>query len=179
MEDIEDFINKNRMKFNDQRPDKMKMWSKIEKNLPSPRSTPVFILPKKYLKIAAALLIACMIVSLLIIVPDYNQSGQSFAEKTELQDINSHYSRLIAAKLYQIQQSDKLTEDDKKEFFDYFNELEEECASLEADLEMNIDNEEVLTAIIENYRQRINLLEKLLTRINRSKNKYDEQGISI
>ena len=179
MDDIEDFINKNRKEFDDQGPDKMKMWSNIEKELPSLQSTNVYILPKRYLKIAATLLVACLIASLLFLVPNSDQAKQSFAEKSELQDINSHYSRLIAAKLYQVQQSDKLSDADKKEFFDYFQELEDECASLEVDLEMNIDNEEVLTAIIENYRQRINLLEKLLTRINRSKNNNDEQGISI
>jgi hypothetical protein len=179
MDDIEDFIRSNKESFEEQVPDRLKIWANIESQLPKKQEKLRFLNAKVALKIAASLLFLCVVGGILFQSVKTNDMALLQHEQEELTDINSYYSQLISHKVAQVKSSVHLTDADKTEFLRYFDELEEESRRLEKDLELNIDNEHVLAAIVENYRQRLDLLENLLNRLNRSKEKEDEKSISI
>ena len=49
------------------------------------------------------------------------------------------------------------------------DELDAEYLALKKEMETNLDNEQVLEAIVANYKKRIELIEKLLERLNETK----------
>ena len=179
MDELERFISHNREAFDDRRPDKIKMWEKIEQQLPQTPRAKRFSLVNRFMRIAASLLLLALLGSVLFIQSKSDRSTNMIAEQEELQDINSYYNQLIDYKVRQVKTSVALSEADKREFLDYFKELETECEALEKDLALQFDNEQVLSAIVENYRQRLNLLENLLRRLNQTKVKNDEKSILL
>ena len=177
MEELEEFVRKNRNDFDGQRPRKEKMWAHIEQQLPEQgevkrpnNSTRIWFLTIIVLLFAA-------VGGVLFI--QSKKPAIMMVQQEELHDINSYYTQLISYKVEQVKTSMELSEEDKEEFLEYFQELENECKKLETDLTQQLDNEQVLGAIVENYRQRLNLLENLLRRLNNTKVKSDEKSILL
>ena len=179
MDEIEKFIRENRAAFDDRRPNRMKMWKEVEQKLTAKKPARRFRLSGQWISLAASVFLVAVIGGILIIQSNSNKPAMMIAEQEELQDINSYYNQLISYKVQQVKTSDALSQADKEEFLDYFKELETACESLEQDLALQFDNEQVLSAIVENYRQRLNLLENLLQRLNQTKVKQDEKTILL
>ena len=179
MDELEKFVRSSRDSFDDKAPDSLKMWSRIESRLPKSQATVRRFQTKRILGIAASFIVLCLVGAVVFQSIQINQMSQTQESNEELVDINKYYTQLISHKVQQVQSSNRLSDADKIEYLQYFDELERESKRLEKDLELNIDNELVLGAIVENYRQRLNLLENLLNRLHRSKEKENEKSISI
>lgn len=159
-------------------PDRMKIWSVIENELHGGKRKSGITISFRKLAIAASFILISLAAGLFYY--QTNQQMQTIAlEQNELRDINVYYTQLINYKIEKVKANSELSEDDKEEFLQYFEELERECQKLEIEFKVGLDNEVVLEAIVNNYRQRLNLLENLLNRLNRSKEYKDENSISL
>jgi len=97
-----------------------------------------------------------------------NAQQQNFANQ-ELQDIDMYYQSMVNSQVQLVKSNLNLSAEDKEEFLQFMDELDEEYNELKIDLNDNLDNELVLEAIISNYKKRIELMENLLKQINESK----------
>jgi len=180
MDDFEKNIRKNRQEFGGERPNREKMWANIEKRLPAPESKIIPLWKRTGFRIAAGFLIVLGFAALLFTAnSNADQAGLAIQESNEMLEINMHYKKLVDLQLRKLEANQTLTASDKKEFIQYISDLEKENDSLKKELEDNLDNQEVLKAIISNYKKQIDLIEKLLERLDQPKTNKDETGISI
>ncbi len=179
MEKLEKIIRDNIHEFDDQPVNRQRIWSQIESNLPQRKKHRTVEIRRRYLNIAASFVVLSLALGFIYLNVKSNSMQSILANQNELHDINSYYNQLIDYKIEKIKLSSALSENDRIEFMNYFQELEEESKILEKDLMNNIDNAEVLSAIVENYRKRLQVLENVLRRINQPKKSEDEKSISI
>ncbi|MEP1017044.1 hypothetical protein, partial [Maribacter dokdonensis] len=95
------------------------------------------------------------------------------------QDIDMHYKGLVTYQVQLVQNNNQLTAADKEEFLSFMVELDAEYEQLKLEMRNNLDNEQVLAAIVSNYRKRIELIENLLQQLNESKIKEDDYGYTL
>jgi len=168
MEDrFEKFIRENREEFDFREPDP-RLWKKIESGI-RPRR---IINWKTIVSRAAVVLIifaASYMVHELIDNDGSMMAGKRPQEKAageivipELQEAELYYSGLISEKLEEVKPILASCPGVEEELNTDLSELDSLYAALKADLNDNIANQDVIEAIIENYRLRIAILEELL-----------------
>jgi len=86
---------------------------------------------------------------------------------------------MVSYQLEELRQSPELNELEKEEFLVYIDDLGKEQEILKEELQKNIDNQDVLEAIVENFEQQISLIDELLDRVDRSKHINYDIGISL
>jgi len=157
---IKQFIEENRAAFDTEEPPQM-VWENVEKTLPRKR-----IHLSRIVRMAAAV---ALILGLGIVIGRYvtPQSETGLA----LSDISQEYAELEGFYTQQINQKIDLLEAQKpndKALID-IQELEKEFDILKKDLDRtNASDEQIIHAMIENYRTKIDILERVLNRINHS-----------
>lgn len=180
MKDLEKFIKKNRSELNSTFPDKNGLWDKISRELDEPK-VEVIPLWKKSYRWAATLLILVGLSSLLGVAFFSSNEQEIPADSItiELRDIDVHYQGLVSSQVALLINHPKLSESSKKEYLSFLDELDEEYAVLRTELSKDLDNEIVLEAIISNYKKRIELIQKLLTLLDDSKLKEDDDAYTL
>ena len=171
MDKLEKFIKENSDSFSEHKADKAKMWKAIAKNLEHPEPKVIPLWRKLPFQIAASIFIILGVFSI------YNLSAKktpvNYANK-ELQQIDSYYQNIVETQVELVQNDKHLSAKNKEEFLKFMIELDKEDAKLKLDLADNLDNQQVLSAIIKNYKKRIELIENLLNQINESKKDIHE-----
>lgn len=176
MDNLEEYIQKNRKAFDDQSLDKDKLWSGISQELqPEKKVIPLWKRPLARVAASITLILALSATAALWFFQQPLDSEASFASQ-ELMEIDMHYQQLVTHQVNLIQRHPSLTESDKKEFLSFMDELDAEYELLKKEMQDNLDNERVLEAIVDNYKKRIELIENLLRQINASKNETHEEG---
>ncbi len=100
------------------------------------------------------------------------------APPSEALEIDFYYARLAETQIQKLKQNQDLTQEEKDEFLEYISELITEQKELTSKLQHNLDNEELLVATINNFKQQIKLIEQLLERVESRKYKsYESNGI--
>jgi hypothetical protein len=180
---LEKFILENREEFDIHEP-RNEVWGKIERN----------IRPKKSVNWRMAIGRAAAVI--LIFAASYmvhdileNRSSKITRSKTrkekeliipELREAEIYYSNLISEKLLEIKPM--FSEDPKleEEIIYDLNQLDSIYEELKNDLRDNISNQEVIEAMIQNYRLRLSILEDVLSQLkpeeddnNTKYNSYD------
>ena len=178
MDNFEKHIRENAAEFEDYQADRSKMWVHIKTELKTeaPKVIPLWRSP--LLRIAATVLILLGVsafIGLSVFSNIGHESENGFASQ-ELQDIDMHYKNLVSFQVQLVQDHPKLSEEDKREFLSFMDELDEEYQLLKLEMEKNLGNARILEAIIGNYKKRIELIENLLKQINDSKTKHDDYG---
>ena len=168
---FEKFIREKREEFDFREPDPA-LWKQIEANIKPRRVINWRVIASR----AAAVLIifaASYMVHELI-----DNNGRTLAERKwqqkpakeiiipELQEAELYYSGLINEKLEEIKPILANCPGVEEELRFEMTELDSLYTDLKTDLKDNIANQEVIEAIIENYRLRISILEELLKEIN-------------
>ncbi len=103
----------------------------------------------------------------------------------ELAEANKYYTGLIQTKLNEVQSALISYPEIKKDMRHEMAELDSVYQSLKSDLKDNISNPEIIDAMIQNYRLKLNLLEQIQTELqeqsgkNNTKNKRHETRKSI
>ncbi len=175
MDDFEKHIVDNRAVFNEHTLDKGKMWGRISAELEQSGPEHVPFWKTSWMRIAATVIILIGIASIATLtVFDRTNSGEGSQLSQELNEIDMHYTGLVADQIRLVQNHPKLSETDKKEFLSFIEELDEEYLFLKSEMEKNLDNEKVLEAIVQNYKKRIELIERLLQQINDAKHSTDD-----
>lgn len=175
MDNFEKHIRENSTLFDEHKADKAKLWAKIESKLDDTKPKVIPLWKSPMLRIAASVLIILGL-SVFSTMGDDAQNG--FASQ-ELQDIDMHYKSLVSFQVQLVQDHPKLSDEDKKEFLSFMDELDEEYKLLKLEMEKNLDNGRILEAIVGNYKKRIELIENLLKQINDSKTNHDDYGYTL
>ena len=171
MDKLEKFIKENSDSFSEHKADKAKMWKAIAKNLEHPEPKVIPLWRKLPFQIAASILIIVGVFSVYNL--NTRKAPVNYASK-ELQQIDSYYQNIVETQVKLVQNDKHLSAKNKEEFLKFMIELDKEDAKLKLDLADNLNNQEVLSAIIKNYKKRIELIENLLNQINESKKDIHE-----
>jgi hypothetical protein len=176
MDELEKQIRENKFLFDEHRADKSKIWKSIEANLDSmePKVIPLWRSPKFRVAAGIAIVVGLFFMFNFLNVEKREYSVKNSETNQELQDVDVYYSNLVAYQVQLLQNSSKLSSEEKKEFLLFMDELDIEYDELKLELKKNINNEFILEAIIKNYKKRIELIENLLHQINESKKTPNE-----
>ena len=182
MDNFEKHIKENKNLFDQHKADKAKLWANIESKLDTSDSKPTTIKlwNSRILKVAASIVIAIGLFSLInFFTVNELDVQQNSMKAQELSDIDMHYKALVAYQVKLVNSNSKLSQDEKKEFLLFMDELDEEYDLLKLEFQKNLDSERVLEAIVINYKKRIEIIEKLLEQINSSKKTNDNYGYTL
>lgn len=169
MDNFEKHIIENKDKLNSYKADKAKMWNAISMELDAPLQKEIPLWRSPLFKIAMSLILIIGIFSFFVLsFNNKNSQQQNFANQ-ELQDIDMYYQSMVNSQVNLVKNNVNLSAENKKEFLQFMDELDEEYNGLKIDLKDNLDNELVLEAIISNYKKRIELIENLLNQLKKSK----------
>lgn len=175
MDNFEKQIREQRAQFDKAFANKEKLWTKIDAGIQTPTKKPGW-------KRIGLLTIFILVVSLFIykMMNKTTPEAQQYAmiQKQELLQIDHHYGKLVSFQIEKLRGAPQLDDAEKEDFMKYINYLSQEQIELKNELNNNIDNQEVLEAIIQNFQQQVNLISELLDRIDQSKETSNE-GISL
>lgn len=167
---LEQFVQENRPTFDNEKPPAF-VWENVEKNLPRKR-----IRMYRVLRMAAAVL---LILGLGIVIGRF--AGQPSKTELALSDISNEYAELEDFYTQKINQKINLLKDrepDERALAD-IKELEQEFETLKRELNAtNAEDEQIIQAMIENYRTKIDILERVLNRTNHLK-EHKTNNLSI
>ncbi len=180
MDNFEKHIRENRAQFDEHKADKEKLWAAIAGELKKEEPKVVPLWKSSWLKVAAGIAILLGVAALV----NFSNMGLGNDMETqyvskELLDIDMHYKGLVSYQVQLVKDHPNLTEEDKAEFLSFMDELDLEYEQLRLEMNNNLDNERVLEAIVSNYKQRIELIEKLLKQINGSKIQDEDYGYTL
>lgn len=151
---LEDFVRDHRDEFDMLEPD-LELWQGVEKKMKRGRKHTF----RYYLSRTAA--VAAIFV-LSLFAQKYIFKHDVTKNIPELAEAEHYYSGLINAKLEEVKPFLSEFPDIKTELDNDLGELDSVYSSLRNDLKDNVANQEVIEAMIENYRLRIDILEEML-----------------
>jgi hypothetical protein len=173
---LEEFVLKNREEFDFYEPDS-RIWDKIKSKIRSGKSINLRLVISR---VAAVLLI--FIISYMINrfinegFPRITLVKDKEVEIPELKEAENYYSGLLNEKLNEIKPILTACPALEEELIYDLNQLDSLYAELKNDLKDNIANQEVIDAMIQNYRLRISILEELLSEIKPDKDESDNKN---
>jgi hypothetical protein len=164
MENLEEYIRKHREEMDMYRPSSV-IWKSIRKELKTGRPTGF-----RWISIAAmiAIILATAVVifrpgyKLLIISNVESNFPMMTQSRLQLKETEIYYNNL-ANTLY-MKATPMLTRNPEieQELFTDISQLDSICTEIKKDLKDNVANQEVIKALIQNYRLKIRLLEDML-----------------
>ncbi|NQZ75579.1 MAG: hypothetical protein HRT61_05625 [Ekhidna sp.] len=149
---LKERINNSREEFDLYPFDSDKEWLEVAPLLAQKKSSKTF----RFIGIAALLT--------LILGFGFLLSFQSDTENSELAEMENYYDGAINQKISLIKNQiddDSILED--------IEEMNIAFSELKADLKDNVDNEEVVTAMMENYRLKLQILEEILKELEKER----------
>ena len=180
MDGFEKHIRNNRSQFDEHKADRGKMWEHIQAGLDekkvdeTPKIKPLW--KRGWFMMAASI---AVVVGLGITLLMNQSDTTQLTDSTELLEIDLYYENIVAQQVKMVYDSPELSEEEKIEFLQFMDELDEEYKLLKTELNKGLDDEQVLEAIIIHYQKRIDIIQSLLTRINQSKKASNEKGIFL
>lgn len=171
MDRLEEHIRKNREDLDRYNPSS-DVWAEINRDL---RKSKRIITPWRS---AAAAIIILTGISLLFVfkgkVTGLNEESASSA--SQLKETEFYYNNLVNS-LYR-EATPLLTgyPDMEKELITDISQLDSICAQIKNDLKDNVDNQEVVEALIQNYRIKIRILEDMVTILKESNDNKEKSN---
>lgn len=161
---LEEFVRGHSQEFDIHEPDEA-LWLKIEKTI-----APKKVIPWK-LYISRAAIVIFLVGASLIGQRLWMKHGQHIAKRNtevelnipELKEAEMYYTGMINAKLEEVKPLLIEHPSLEKELKTDLSELDSVYRSLKNDLKDDIANQEVIEAMIQNYRLRISILEDMLS----------------
>ena len=177
---LEKYILDHREQFDDQEPDPV-IWERIDT-----RKSPVIRINWKDVAWKAAAVAAIFVASYFFhdFMASRNQSSKSFmSENTEdpspmvreLIEAEAYYSSQIDLKKDEVFRLTASNPDVRREIDMEMVDLDRVFSELKEDLKDNTDNEEVIEAMIQNYRLKLDILEEMLLQLNQSNESQKEK----
>lgn len=173
---LEQFIEDNRDSFDSFNPyEAEKVWAKIAEGRKDKQKRKIIL---HYFSRAAAVL---LIFSLSYIFHDFvyknkearismNKTNDIYKQIPELKEAEAYYASLVSVKMEEV----KPFLAKNPQLMNYvnmdFSELDSIYSSLKNDLKDNIANDQVINAMIQNYRLKLRILEELQAEIKQEKN---------
>ena len=163
-------VEQERSKFELYQTDFDSLWSGIEKGIDLEQSQ----LTKPVIwRVAAAILLLMVSVISLLTINTSGQEGLALHEiSIELAETERYYLQQINQRMQVIDSYPEVSSQAKVEIM----ALDSIYNELKVDLKDNIDNEEVVSAMIENYRLKLELLEGILQNIRKEENNEEDEA---
>ena len=175
MENLEEYIRDNRKDLDPYEPSP-EIWEGIKRSLRT--SKPAFI---KWIAAAAVIVI-------ILVTAIFRYKGESYRQSVfisdriekkidnnpQLKESEIYYSNLMK-NLYD-EASPLLASypDARKELLSDMSQIDSICFDIKKDLKDNIDNQEVIEALINNYRTKIHILEDMLVLLKHNENNHSK-----
>jgi hypothetical protein len=163
-------VEQNRSQFEFYQTDFNSLWGEIERGIDQDqdRSTKPVIW-----RIAAAIVLLMVSVVSLLTINTSGQEGLALHEiSIELAETERYYMQQINQRMQVIDAYPEVSSQAKLEIM----ALDSIYNELKVDLKDNIDNEEVVSAMIENYRLKLELLEGILQNIRKEENNEEDEA---
>lgn len=165
MRKLEDFMRDNRDDFDSELPS-FDMWEKIESKLEKNKKGKY-----KFLKIASAIaaVLILAIVGTYMLKPQSESNRYANISDPELKNLletEAFYAQKVSSKVGEIQKCYKVHPELKMDIENDLNELDTMYRELEKDLDDNLYNREVIEAMIQNNRFRLEMVDRVLNQIN-------------
>jgi hypothetical protein len=178
MDNLEEHIRKNRKYFDKYNPPD-KIWKKINKELNLEKS-----LRRKQWFSIAAMIVVILGTALVLFKPQFrwsesarnkNNEKRLYQSVPQLKETEIYYTNLINT-LYK-EATPLLTNnpDVKKELNTDLSQIDSICSDIKKDLKDNISNKEVVEALIQNYRIKIQILEDMLSVLKENENNPEKK----
>lgn len=164
---LKKFVDANREAFEvyDYQPDEWKgIAQKLDEADKIPRRS--VIIPLRYVWRAAAMVIVVLGAVLYMSWHNWKTQTQEMLMSTELQEAGDYYDQLIAVKVATISKLDRRASDAA---FQNMAVLDQAFSELKRDLQDQADNEEVVRAMIDNYKIKLEILEQIIQQLEDKK----------
>ncbi len=164
--DLKNFIDVNRESFEIYDYDQAD-WQGIADRLDSSQGkNKSVIIPLKYLWRSAAMFAVILGAVFYMSWLNWKSHSQHAMMSAELQEAEYYYGELIATRVAAIS---KLDQGAEEEAFRNMEALDQAFIELKTDLKDNADNEEVLHAMIDNYKIKLEILEQIIQQLEERK----------
>lgn len=180
MDKLEKFITGNKDDFNFREPDPA-VWNKIQKSIKQEKTKQV----NWKTIIWRAAVVAIIFVSGYTVSKVWPGSNSgTISEKRQerkldqipqLQEVEAYYSSMINSKLNEVKQHFGQYPDLQEEIQKDFSELDSMYKDLEKDLFDNIATREVVEAMIQNYRLKLEILEDIVNELSEKDKAYENE----
>jgi hypothetical protein len=166
MRKLEEFIQDNRDDFDSMLPSP-ELWGKIESKLEKKNSG----MPKIWkLSAAIAAVLVLALVGTYLFTP-HSTTYRKYAsvsdpEMKNLLETEAFYAEKVSSKINEIEKCYKIYPELKVDIENDLNELDNMYKDLENDLNDNLYNREVIEAMIQNNRLRLEMVDRVLNQIN-------------
>lgn len=164
MDNFEKFIQDNREGFDTLEPSAM-VWNKVEKNLHRKKTIAFRTIIYRAATVALIFLVSFLF-STYMIKNDFKLAGLFKKHQMvipELQEAETYYASLLDNKLQEIKPFLNSEPELEDELLLELSELDSIYKNMKEDLKDNIANQEVIEAMIQNYRLRVSILEDILS----------------
>lgn len=166
MKKLEDFMRDHRDEFDFQLPS-TDMWDKIEGQLDKKEKG-----KHKFLRIATA--VAAVLILGLVGTFMFNRQSDDFRKYASVSDpevknlleTEAFYANQVSSKVNEIQKCYKVYPELKMDIESDLNELDNMYKALESDLKDNLYNRQVIEAMIQNNRLKLEMVDRVLNQIN-------------
>jgi hypothetical protein len=174
---LEQFVEENRDSFDSFSPDQAeKVWGRIEAERKGSQRGKIIL---RYFLRAASVLLIFGLSYLFHDYMDRNKDARIAEEKMndiyqqlpELKEAESYYSSLVSNKLEEMKPFLAENPGISKAVDVDLSELDSVYVSLKNDLKDNVANDQIIEAMIQNYRLKLRILEELQSEIKQEKNK--------
>ncbi|UII28015.1 hypothetical protein LVD15_06210 [Fulvivirga maritima] len=172
---LKNAVQNRRQEFDVYQTDYDAVWGNIDKGL---RKTRRINLWQNIGKMAAAVLLLCVagVVTLQFAGGDYKQGYALHDVSPEMAETEFYYSQQVAEKLQVIKASNTNID---HEVMQNLSMLDSAYAELKNDLKDNADSEEVIDAMIANYRIKLQILEQIIGEIRKHKGESIDEDVNI
>jgi hypothetical protein len=166
MKKLEDFMRDNRDDFDSELPSP-DLWKGIESKLVKKDKGKY-----RFLKIASAVaaVLILAIIGTFMLKPESNNyrkfAGVNDPEIKNLLETEAFYAQKVSSKINEIQKCYKIYPALKMDIENDLNDLDKMYRELEKDLNDNLYNREVIEAMIQNNRFRLEMVDRVLSQIN-------------
>ena len=124
------------------------------------------VIPLKYVWRSAAVFVLIVGAAFYMSWVNWKNQSQDLMMSSELQEAEYYYGELIATKVAQIARLDSEAE---QEVFRNMEALDQAFLELKTDLKDNADNEEVIHAMMDNYKIKLEILEQIIQQLEERK----------
>lgn len=174
---LEEFVKANREAFDDREPDPS-LWLRINPQNEQPPADRKL----RWMRYAAAAAVIFAFVSAGIwFLSGTNQSTEQLYGELyqEIVEAESYYTGLVTKKYNELEPYFTSSPELKEELDYDLEELDHIYLELKEDLQDNVGNPEVIDAMIQQYRMKVEILEQLLNQLKEKENTNDEEKNEI
>lgn len=176
MDKLERFISDHRAEFDSELPDPV-LWQKLEADLPVRQK---HMLPRMLWRAAAILLVFAAGWSIhALLNPEQELPVTADAEQQvslqimELAEAESYYTSMIQSRRQEVEAYLQDNPDLLFELREEFRSLDSAYAQLKIDLSTNLAQEQIIEAMIQNHRIKIDILNELLTQLKSEEGNHE------